>query len=150
MKLQFITAVAIAAIAFTSCKKDDTTTVTIDSAQPNGAFTATRAGNFVAQNGTPTQGKAEVGTDASGVTFLHFASNFKTEQGTGTTSVFLSTSATYTANPGAGNPDLQLAGIVRKDGEVYYKMNGPIAAKFTHVVLWCASANVQFGNAKLQ
>ena len=136
------------ALLFASCKKS-TETVTVDSSQPSGAFTASKTGSLTAQNGTPTTGTIQLGTDAQGTTFLHLGSNFKTELGTGTATVYLSTTATYMANPGAGNPTLKLIGVVAANGEKYYKITGTVPSNFTYVIIWCGSANIPFGNGQL-
>ena len=72
-----------------------------------------------------------------------------TELGTGTATVYLSTSATYKADPGKGNPDLKLLGIVAKNGEQYFKLSAAPESKFTHVIIWCGSASIPFGNTPL-
>jgi hypothetical protein len=146
---------AFGSFTLVSCSDDDDdndtpTQVTIDSSQPSGSFTASRGGMLTAQNNTPTMGTVELGMDAQGSNFLHFASNFTTELGTGTVSIYLSTSATFTADPMNGNPDLKLVGVVNDNGESYHKINGMVESKFTHVIIWCGSANIPFGNALLQ
>jgi hypothetical protein len=146
-KIFFATLLAATTLLF-ACSKDGDT-VTIDSSLPDGAFTATRAGAFTAQNSTPTAGTAELGTDAKGMSFLRFLPNFTTQLATGTVTVYFSTSASFVANPAAGNPDLRLVGIVGKNGEMYFKLNAPIPANFTHVILWCGTASIPFGNARL-
>lgn len=132
----------------TSCTTEDP--ITIDSSQPNGAFTADRTGTLTAESNTPTAGTVELGQDEDKVNFLHFGSDFVTELATGTVSVYFSTSATFTADPGNGNPDLILSGVVTKNGEQYFKLDNAIPNNFTHVILWCNTAGVPFGNAPLQ
>ena len=138
------------AIFISSCNKNDENIQTIDSSQPVGAFTASRSGTFVAQNGTPSAGTASLGTDEDGTNFLRFGSDFVTELGTGTVTIYLSTSDTFMADPGNGNPDLRLVGIVDSNGESFYKFNSSVDAKFSHVILWCGSANIPFGYAELK
>tara|TARA_R110000868_G_scaffold16710_1_gene74315 strand:- start:3513 stop:3974 length:462 start_codon:yes stop_codon:yes gene_type:complete len=153
MKRIFIAIFALALTTLTtvSCSSDsENTTVEVDTALPVGAFKVTKTGNLTAQNGTPTKGKIEIGVDSQNTTFVHLGSDFTTELGTGTTSVYLSTSNTFTASPGTGNPDLKLIGIVTKNGEVYYKVTGTIDNKFSHLIIWCGSANIPFGNGQLQ
>ncbi|MBE0393141.1 DM13 domain-containing protein [Flavobacterium sp. PL002] len=154
MKRHFLTIIALAFISLSivSCSSDDTETVTVqvDSTQPTGQFTATQTGTLTAQNGTPTAGKIEIGTDTSNNTFVHLGSDFTTELGTGTATIYLSKTATFTASPGTGNPDLKLIGIVSQNGEAYYKVNGTIPTDLQYVIVWCGSANIPFGNGKLQ
>jgi len=138
------------ALLFASCKKDtETVTVTVDPTNPVGNFTASKNGNLTAQNGTLTTGAIQLGTDTQGSTFLRLGSNFTTKLTTGTVTVFLSTSATYMANPGTGNPALKLIGIVSSNGEKFFKITETVPSNFTHVIIWCGSANIPFGNGQL-
>ena len=138
-------------VAFTACDDDDdeATTITIDSSQPQGDFTVSRSGDFVAENGTPTMGTASLGTDSDGTNFLQFSDDFTTQLATGTVTVYLSTSETFTPDPMNGNPDLELVGSIRDNGEQNFRLESAPASTFTHVILWCASANIPFGNAEL-
>ena len=132
---------------FTSC--DKTTEVIIDSSKPQGDFKASRTGTITAQNSTPSAGTVQIGKDEKGTEFVKLGADFITEFGTGTVSVYLSSSATFTASPGTGNPDLRLLGPALKKGETYYKMDPEVQSKFTHLILWCGTAGIPFGNAKL-
>lgn len=143
-------ALAAVALSFQACDDDDDNTTIIDSSQPQGQFTATKNGTFVEQNATGSKGQAQLGTDSEGVQFLRFGSDFSTTFATGTVTVYLSTSQNFVPNPGAGNPDLRLLGPVTKAGENFFKLSPAADTKFTHVILWCASANVPFGYAPLQ
>ena len=145
-KILFSLLFAISMFA-TSCTKEEI--VTVDSSLPSGAFTVSKTGNITAQSDTGSKGKVEVGKDASAVNFVKLGSDFTTVLATGTVSVYLSTSATFKADPGKGNPDLKLIGIISKNGEQYFKMSTVPEAKFTHLILWCGSANVPFGYAML-
>ncbi len=133
---------------FSACTKEKE--IIIDSSQPQGNFTVAKSGNFVEQNATGSKGAAQLGTDANGTQFLKFGSDFSTNFATGTVTVYLSTSMTFTPDPGNGNPSLRLVGPVSKAGENYFKLDPKADAKFTHVILWCGSANVPFGYAQLQ
>ena len=135
-------------IAFTACQKD-AEIITIDTAVPQGAFTISRQGNISEQNNTGSKGTVQVGLDSKSTYFLKFGSDFSTVLATGTVTVYFSTSNTFKADPAKGNPDLKLAGTVSKNGEMYIKLSGPIESKFTHLILWCGSANIPFGNASL-
>jgi len=153
MKRIFIAIFALALTSLTavSCSSDtETVTVQVDTAKPVGAFTVTKTGTLTAQNGTPTTGKIEIGTDSQNTTFIHLGSDFKTELGTGTATVYLSKTAAFTASPGTGNPDLKLIGIVAANGEVYYKVNGTIPVGLDYLIIWCGSANIPFGNGQLK
>jgi hypothetical protein len=138
-----------------SCSNDPevqtvTVTETVDSSLPIGDLTVSRSGDLTAESGTPTKGLVEFGVDTKGTDFVHFGSDFTTELGTGTVGIFLSTSEVYTADPANGNPDLRLIGSVQDNGEMFIKLDDAPDAKFTHIILWCATANIPFGNAELK
>lgn len=139
---------------FTSCSDDDaetitvTETVTVDSSVPTGTTTVSRSGNFVAESGAPTTGSASIITDADGEYFVTLSDDFATNQATGTVSIFLAQSATFSDDPSLG---LQKAvGAINKDGAAYFKLADAPAAAYTHVILWCSTAGVPFGNAELK
>ncbi len=148
MKKGFFFTIMLALGAMVSCTK--TETVTVDTALPNGTFAAKLSGALTAQNGTPTKGTASIGTDGKSANWVKLGSDFTTELGTGTATLYLSTSATYKASPGTGNPDLKLVGVVAKNGEQYFKLSAAPEAKFSYVIVWCGSAAVPFGNAMLK
>jgi Electron transfer DM13 len=144
-----IALLSVTAIAgFTSCEKE--VEVLVDTTKPQGTFTASKSGSFVEQNATGSKGVAQLGTDAEGTQFLKFGSDFSSSFATGTVTVYLSTSMTFTPDPANGNPALRLIGPVSKAGENYFRLDPVADAKFTHVILWCGSANVPFGYAPLQ
>ena len=140
---------------FISCSNDDaevvtvTETIEVDSSLPVGDLLVSLSGNLVAESGTPTQGLVEVGVDTDNTNFVRFADDFTTELGTGTVGIFLSTSAVFTPDPANGNPDLMLIGNVAGNGEMFIKLSDTPDAKYTHIVLWCATANIPFGNVAL-
>ena len=138
----------ISASFFSACTKEKV--VIVDPTQPQGTFTAAKSGTFVAQNATGSTGAAQLGTDEKGTHFLKFGSDFSSNFATGTVTVYLSTSMTFTPDPGNGNPFLRLIGPVSKAGEHYFLLDPAADPKFTHVILWCGSANVPFGYAQLQ
>jgi hypothetical protein len=149
MKHKFILFALLAlASFFTSCEKDPEEVI-IDSSVPQGALNVSKTGSVVAQNDTGSKGTIQLGTDTNNTQFVKFGTDFKTVLATGTVSVYLSTSMNYVADPGNGNPNLRLIGIVQKDGEQYFKLDPKADAKFTHLILWCGSANVPFGYAAL-
>jgi len=135
-------------VFFSACEKE--VEVIVDPTKPQGAFIVSRNGTFTEQNGTGSKGAAQLGKDADGVQFLKFGTDFSTNFATGTVTVYLSTSMTFTPDPGNGNPLLRLVGPVSKAGENYFRLDPVADAKFTHVILWCGSANVPFGYALLQ
>jgi len=139
----FITLVLLS----TGCSSE---TITIDSSLPNGTLSVARSGTFVAENGTPTAGAVELGTDEDGVDFLRFGGDFTTQLATGTVSVYFSTSEVFTADPANGNPDLILVGAVQGNGEQFFRLDEGVPGTFTHVILWCNTASIPFGNGELQ
>lgn len=140
----------IAFLGLVSCA-DDKDPVTIDPTKPTGALNVVRSGSFMDQNGAGSMGTASLGLDSEGKEFLQFSSNFNTALATGTVTVYLSTSATFMADPANGNPDLLVLGPVRMAGENFFAIpTGVSTAKYTHVLLWCGSVGIPFGNAPLQ
>ncbi|MEM6345411.1 MAG: DM13 domain-containing protein [Bacteroidota bacterium] len=148
MKLTGIISFVFVLLAFTACQEPEP--VIIDSSLPQGTFTAQLTGSFVEQNGTGSTGTAEIGSDTENGQFLRFGDDFVTNLATGTVTVYLSTSQDFVADPMNGNPELQLVGAVNSNGETFFKFDAAPAAKFTHVILWCGSANIPFGYAALQ
>ncbi len=148
-KILFSVVLLVASAAFfTACTKE--TEVIVDSSQPQGTFSVAKSGTFVEQNATGSKGTSQLGTDSKGTQFIKFGPDFSTSFATGTVTVYLSTSMTFTPDPANGNPALRLVGPVNKAGENYFRLDPTADAKFTHVILWCASANVPFGYAPLQ
>ncbi len=140
----------VAFLGLVSCSEDNDP-VTIDPTKPTGALNILRSGSFVAQNGTGSTGIAALGTDSKGKEFLQFNQTFNTALGTGTVTVFLSTSSTFVADPANGNPNLLALGPVRTAGENFFAIpSGQSLSKYTHVILWCGSVGIPFGNAPLQ
>lgn len=140
----------IAFLGLVSCA-DDNDPVTIDPTKPTGTLNVVRSGSFIDQNSAGSMGTAALGLDTGGKEFLQFSSNFNTALATGTVTVYLSTSATFMADPGNGNPNLLILGPVRMAGENFFAIpTGASTAKYTHVLLWCGSVGIPFGNAPLQ
>ncbi len=130
----------------TSCKK---AIEPENNSEPNGTFTATTTGTFTDQNDAGSAGTVSLGTDEEGFQFVEFGSDFTTNTATGTVTIYLSTSDTFTADPGNGNPDLFLVGGIKEGGAQYLKVDPTAASKYNHVILWCGSASVPFGYAPL-
>jgi hypothetical protein len=140
----------VAFLGLVSCSEDPDP-ITIDSTKPAGALNVLRSGSFVDQNAAGSMGTAGLGTDTQGKEFLQFNQAFNTALATGTVTVFLSTSATFMADPANGNPNLLALGPVRSAGENFFAIpTGQSTTKYTHVILWCGSVGVPFGNARLQ
>jgi len=111
-------------------------------------LTAERTGTFVEKKSTG--GSSSIGTDAQNGRFLVFGSNFNTALARGNVTVYLSKSPNFTPDPGNGNPNLFLASPVRSSGENFFRIeDGVVTDKYTHVILWCGSVGIPFGNANL-
>jgi len=135
---------------WSSCSDDDNPQmVIVDPTVPQGTFAVDRNGNFIEQNGTGSAGLAELGTDSDGVQFLRFGNDFTTNLNTGTVTVYFSTSMDFVADPANGNPDLRIVGPVQSAGENFFRLTPSVAGQFSHVILWCGSANIPFGYAEL-
>jgi hypothetical protein len=140
----------VAFLGLVSCT-DDNDPVTIDPTKPTGSLSVLRSGSFIEQNGAGSKGIAALGTDSQGKEFLQFSSDFNTALATGTVTVYLSTSENFISDPGNGNPNLLILGPVRMAGENFFAIPaGMSTAKYTHVLLWCGSVGIPFGNAPLQ
>lgn len=144
----FLPILTVATLAFAACEKEKE--VIVDPTKPQGAFVVAKSGTFTEQNATGSKGAAQLGKDEDGAHFLKLGADFNSSFATGTVTVYLSTSMTFKTDPGKGNPDLRLIGPVSKAGETYFRLDPAPDAKFTHVILWCASANVPFGYALLK
>jgi hypothetical protein len=131
-------------IGFIACKKEEATTPAATTDQPVGAFTATRTGSLVAQNGTPTAGTVQLGTDTKSTVFLKLNSNYKSDYHSGAVTLYLSKGATYKTET------VQLISGVSKDGEQYFKVTPSVGNEFTHLIVWCSAAKIPFGNAELK
>ena len=134
-----------------ACGEEETTI--IDSSMPQGTFSVSAIGTIVEQNDTGSAGTVEVGTDSEGTSFLKFDDDFMTNLGTGTVTVFLSTTSDdlkEVFSPGTGNTEVILVGVVSQNGEQYFKLASSVASKYDNVVLWCASAGIPFGYAEIQ
>lgn len=140
----------VAFLGLVSCA-DDKDPLTIDPSRPTGTFSVARSGMFMDQNSAGSMGTAAIGTDTEGKEFLQFSSDFTTALATGTVTVYLSTSDTFMADPANGNPNLLIVGPVRMAGENFFSIpSGVNTSKYTHVLLWCGSVGIPFGNAPLQ
>ncbi|WKN42702.1 DM13 domain-containing protein [Tunicatimonas pelagia] len=138
-------------LAMVSCEDDtETVTETIDSSVPTGDLMVQRQGTFVDQNNKSTAGMVQVGTDQDGESFLRFGNDFTTDLATGTVTIYFSTSDELIRDAGAGNPNVKLVGAVQGTGEDFFKLSSAPENRFTHVILWCESVGIPFGNAQLQ
>ncbi len=137
-------------ISLVACSEEENP-ILIDTSLPNGALTIQRSGPFMDQNGAGSTGTASLGKDGQDKQFLVFDQAFNTALGTGTVTVFLSKSEVFVPDPANGNPNLLLLGPVRSAGENFFKIpDGTNLSAYSHVILWCGSVGIPFGNARLQ
>ncbi|MES2734634.1 MAG: hypothetical protein V4714_22995 [Bacteroidota bacterium] len=134
----------------TGCKKE---TVTDYTDGPIGMSTTLKTGSLARQNspGTPdTKGSLVVVKDAKNAEFLKLNADFQSGFATGTVAVYLAKSdGEIKAQRTAAASNIQAIGFVNKNGEQYLKVNGS-SAGFTHIVLYCETAEVNFAAAPLK
>ena len=148
-------------MVFTSCKKksDDpaptntTTTVTTYTAGPVGTVTVLKTGTIVPQNQPNTKGGLEIVKDGAGSEFIHLKSDFTSTYETGTVVVYLAKDNTKIGDQrtpiGTNAGNVKAIGFVSVNGDQYLKING-VYDGYTNVVLYCETAEINFGAATLQ
>ena len=134
----------ITVIGFASCAKEATTPIPQASSKPEGTFTATKTGSFVAAPGEPAAGTAQIGTDTKSTQFVKFGTDFKSSFSTGAVTVIMSKTANY--EPASG----QVVSLVSVNGEQFFKVTPSVSSEFKYVILWCSAARVPFGSAELK
>lgn len=154
MKKAIFFFVAVAAIAFSSCKKTETKTEF--SNLPIGATTVLKSGTITQQNapGTPpTSGMLSVIQDANGNQFLKLSSNFTSGFATGTVAIyFAKTDAEIKLqrNGGTTAGNVKALGFVNKAGEQYIPLSAAgLFTGYSFVVFYCETAEVNFGAAPI-
>jgi len=139
-------------VVFAACQKEDDAIVSdpVDNADPtlpSGMFQVNRSGLFQQQNGYTAEGTAQLGTDGENTQWLRFGSDFRASLSTGAVTVYLSKSQNLSLNNAGSFFRVEL---VKTPGEHFYKIDPAVGDDFKFAILWCASANVQFGNAELK
>jgi len=132
-----------------ACNKEKVTPNPVDPTDPGkpaGTFQALRSGVFQKQNGYNAEGTAQLGADDNAVQWLRLTPDFKTTLATGTVTVYLSKNQNLMLN--SANSFLRVS-LVTTNGEHFFKVDPVVDIDFKFVVLWCAPAGVQFGNAEL-
>ena len=136
----------------TSCKKE---TIIQFSDQPVGTVTNLKTGTIARQNapGTPdTKGTLSIIQDSNSIQFVKLNSDFMSGFATGTVTVYLAKTMEeikVQRNGGATATNVQAIGFVQKNGEQYLKIAGSISG-FSYLVLYCETAEVNFGAAQLK
>ena len=143
---------AVFLLVATSCKKE---TIIQFSDQPVGTVTNLKTGTIARQNapGTPdTKGTLSIIQDSNSNQFVKLNSDFMSGFATGTVTVYLAKTMEeikVQRNGGATATNVQAIGFVQKNGEQYLKIAGSISG-FTYLVLYCETAEVNFGAAQLK
>jgi len=147
MKKLKIIAPFIFLLAFTNCQKEEVVTPDpVNPSLPNGMFSPARSGTFQKQNGYNAVGTARLGSDLTNVQWLYFAPDFNTSLSTGAVTVYLSKNKGLSLG---ATDTFRRVDLVKTAGEHYFKLDPSVGSEFKFVILWCASASVQFGNAEL-
>ncbi len=142
--------VAFVAFLFTACKKDDPTTKF--TSDPVGTQTSLKTGTLVNVDGPGTSGTLAIIEDADKNQFVKLNSDFKSGFATGTVVVYLaktSESIKVQRDGGATATNVKAVGFVNSNGQHYLKLPSTYDG-YSFVVLYCETAEINFGYAPLQ
>jgi hypothetical protein len=153
MKKCILPIVVAAVLVIGGCKKDDPAPAqTIINNGPVPPTTTLRTGTLVAENATPTAGMVSIVRDANNEEWISFASNFTSTFATGTVAVYLAKSNARIGSqrtlPPPPVPNILSVGFVSMNGAQAIKIPGS-STGFSHVVLYCETAEINFGNAPM-
>ena len=123
-----------------------------------GAYSYYQVDNFTSLssnwsvNGTPTVGTLTILKDANNQEWLHLNADFTSSFATGTVTVYLAKSAARIGDqrvlPPPPVPNIRAIGFVNQNGAQDLKISGSQQG-FSHVVFYCETAEINFGNAPL-
>lgn len=148
--MQRLMFVLVMMIGVLSCKSDDPITMASNSTTPPPSRTILKTGVFTGQNGYATSGGVDVVRDSSGAEFVVTKSDFRVSGGAGTITAWL-TDATGAGNLNSSSVKLQVGTINSGFAGVYaFPVQGAMASSYSHIVMFCQSARINFGNAPLQ
>ncbi len=140
-----------AALGVAGCKSDPVQPI-INNNGPVAPTTVLRTGTLTAENGTPTAGSVSVIRDANNDQWVTFGSNFTSSFATGTVTVYLAKAASRIGDqrvlPPPPVPNILAAGFVSSNGAQALKLPAS-STGFGYVVLYCETAEINFGNAPL-
>ncbi len=140
---------AVISVMLSSCKSDDpTTTFTSD---PVGAQTSLKTGTLVNVDGPGTSGTLAIVKDSQASEFVKLNSDFMSGFATGTVVVYLaktSESIKIQRNGGTTATNVKAVGFVNSNGEHYLKLPSTFEG-YPYVILYCETAEVNFGYAQL-
>lgn len=149
MKITALNFLFFALLGLAACQKDESLPEPppVDGTKPSGKFSPARQGTFNKQNGYNAEGTAQIGKDEAANQWLRLANDFNASLSTGAVTVYLSKNQNLDLN--AKDSHLRVD-LVKTPGEHFYKIMPEANDAFKFAILWCASANVQFGNAELK
>ncbi|SMB99454.1 hypothetical protein SAMN00120144_0202 [Hymenobacter roseosalivarius DSM 11622] len=109
-----------------------------------------RTGTMMPQGGVPSSGTLAIDRNAAGTEFVRFDANFRTDFHTGSLGVYLALSSASIRSQRTANPNNVLrVGTITREGAQTLAIPGS-AAGFTHVIIHCDPAQINFGAAQLQ
>ncbi len=147
MKIKLLVSTFTFLLAFSACKKDETTVPPIDNNPPTANFTVKKTGTFVKANGYSTSGTAQLGTDEKGENIVRLKDDFKTTFATGSVTIYLSKNQNLKLADAASFINLA---VINTNGLHDFKLSAAPTDDFNFVISWCAPAGIQFGMAELK
>lgn len=115
-------------------------------------LTVLREGSISDQEGPATSGRVAVAEDPSGARFVVLREDFDSDFSTGTVEIFLASSEANLREQSAGNPGSvsPLLGRVNSDGAAVFEIPAGVDdTAFSHIIIWCATVEINFGAASL-
>ncbi len=141
---------AVISVMLSSCKSDDpTTTFTSD---PVGTQTSLKTGTLVNVDGPGTSGSLSIVKDSNATEFVKLNSDFMSGFATGTVVVYLAKTSESIKTQRAGGTtatNVKAVGFVNANGERYLKLPSTYVG-YSYVVLYCETAEINFGYAELK
>lgn len=132
------------------CKKDDPPTTSTNAVNPPAQRTVVKTGAFSGQNGYATSGGVEIVRDSTRTEFVLTKSDFRVSGGAGTITAWL-TDATGATNLNSSTTKVQVGTINSGFAGTYaFPIPAPGLGSYSHVVMFCQAARINFGNAALQ
>lgn len=137
-------------ILLSSCKKkDDPTPTTVYTSGPVGDQTSLKTGSLVNVDGPGTSGTLAIVQDGNGDQFVKLNSDFMSGFSTGTVVVYLAkTNESIKVQRTAAASNVKAVGFVNSNGLHYLKLPSSFTG-YSNVVLYCETAEVNFGYAPL-
>lgn len=151
MKISAILPLLTVSLSLFGCG-DDPVQPIVNNNGPVTPTTVVRSGMLAAESGTPTAGTVAIVRDANSDEWVSFGSNFTSSFATGTVTVYLAKAATRIGDqrvlPPPPVPNILAAGFVSRNGAQAIRLPAS-ATGFNYVVLYCETAEINFGNARL-